>query len=108
MKKIINGKRYDTEKSICIGSYDNLGTGVESMSDFSYWEASLYMTPISKQFFIAGEGGPMSRFGKTGKGTKRWGADLIPFTRDEALAWAEKYLPTRQTEKYFGDLIKDA
>lgn len=109
MKKIINGKRYDTKTAITIGHYDNIGHGASSMSDFAWWEATLYRTQRSGQYFIAGEGGPMSRFAQSqGQNTVGYGEDLIPMTKEEALEWAERYLDPEIIEEYFGDSIEDA
>lgn len=107
MKKIIDGLRYDTEKAIKVGEADNINQGVDSRSDFAYWEATLYQTPRSKRFFIAGAGGPASRFAQSvGQNSWSGGADLIPLTDTEALAWAERHLDTETCEKFF--TIEDA
>lgn len=109
MKKIINGKRYDTEKAILIGEYDNLGHGADSISDFRYWEGSLYRTPRSGRYFLAGKGGPMTRFSQSA-GQNSWtgGEDLIPMSQEEALEWAEAYLDPEVIEEHFSDMIEDA
>jgi len=102
MKKIINGKRYDTEKAIVVGCADNVGSGCDSVTDFRYWEATLYQTPRSKVFFLAGKGGPMSRFAQSA-GQNQWsgGKDLIPMATEEAQEWAEQYLDTSVIERFF-------
>lgn len=104
MKRIINGIRYDTEKSYLIGSYDNIGAGAQSTNDFHFWAAKLYRTPRSGKYFLAGEGHAMSQFG-TGTG---WGSGIIPMTEAEALEWAEQYLASSEIEAHFGHLIEDA
>jgi hypothetical protein len=109
MKKILNGLRYDTKNAIEIGSYSNIGAGADSRSDFRWWEATLYKTPRSGRFFIAGEGGAMSRFSQSvGQNSWTGGSDLIPMTREEALEWAEEYLSPDVIEEHFGDSIEDA
>lgn len=109
MKKIINGLRYDTSKSITIGSYDNIGSGASSTSDFHYWEATLYKTPRSGKFFLAGEGGPMTRFARSiDQNSSGYGEDLIPMSREEALEWAERYLDADVIEEHFAEHIQDA
>lgn len=106
MKAIIQGKRYDTDKAVIIGEG---GVGSISSGDFSYWEAGLYRTPISRQYFLAGEGGPMTRFGQTfSDGMRGYGKKLIPLTREQALEWAQQYLGPDEIEAEFGDLIEDA
>ncbi len=97
MKKIIDGLRFDTGKGIEIGtaSYGNQG-------DFEAWEATLYKTPRSGRFFIAGSGGPMSRFSQS-IGQNQWsgGSDIIPMSEDEAREWAENYLDAEVIEEHF-------
>jgi len=109
MKKIINGLRYNTENAVLIGEADNVGNGVDSATDFSYWSAGLYKTPRSARFFLAGEGGPMSRFSHTvSQNSWSGGSDLIPMTKEEAMEWAEAHLNYDEVEKHFSDLIEDA
>jgi len=103
MKKILNGFRYDTEKAILIGHAEPNS----NIRDFNYWEAGLYVTKRSHSFFIAGSGGPMSRFGRsTGQNETSGGSDLIPMSKAEALEFAEQYLETEEFEKHF--VIEDA
>lgn len=102
MKKILNGVRYDTDKAQLLGSADNLARGCDSVTDFRFWTASLYMTPRSGRYFLAGEGGPMSRFAQAeGQNTWRGGADLLPMTEPEAREWAEQNLDVETIERYF-------
>ena len=104
MKKIVNGVIYDTEKATLIGESSEGYKG-----DFRHWEAGLYVTPRSKRYFIAGAGGPMTRFAQSvGQNSWEGGADLIPMTREEALEWAEKYVDTAIVEHYFGDVLEEA
>jgi hypothetical protein len=107
MKKIINGVRYNTDSAIEVGTYDY---GVYPASgDFSHWSASLYCTPKSRRFFLAGQGGAMTSFARhCGDGQRRGGEALIPMEKHEALAWAEKYLSAESIEEFFGDIIEDA
>lgn len=105
MKKIIDGLRYDTDNAIEIGYYSTGG----STSDFTHWEASLYKTPRSGKFFLAGEGGPMTQFASRGSQEGiGYGEKLSPMSREEALSWAEQYLNAEVIEKHFGDSIQDA
>ena len=107
MKRIINGMRYDTEKADLIGdaSYGCYpGSG-----DFSHWNASLYRTPKSGRYFLAGEGGAMTQFATHfPDGMRGGGSKLIPLEKGEALAWAERYLDPEDVEGAFGDVIEDA
>ena len=104
MKKIINGNRYDTDKSILIGSDTN---GLPS-NDFNYWWAELYITPRSGKYFLCGEGGPMSRYGTVVGDNRGSGERLEPMAKEDALIWAGEHLDADAIEKYFGDMIEDA
>jgi len=98
MKKIINGRIYDTSKAILIGKENN---GL-SHSDFNWWEAGLYKTPVSGKFFLAGSGGAMTRFSRT-ISQNEWcgGSKVIPMDQPTALQWAERYLEPEQIEQHF-------
>jgi hypothetical protein len=105
MKAIINGLRYDTEKATLIGESGYCG----SRSDFQWWEAVLYRTPRSGRYFLAGHGGPMTRWA-TSTGLNSWtgGSGIKPLDKDDALEWAERNLTTTEVEAGFGKVIEDA
>ena len=109
MKKIVNGLRYDSDKAIEIGFYSNIGREATSREDFTAFEATLYKTPRSGRYFLAGAGGPQTRFAQSA-GQNSWtgGIDIIPLTRGDALAWAERYLGADVVETHFGDDLEDA
>lgn len=105
MKAIINGLRYDTENARLIGETSH----GESTSDFNYWKAGLYKTPRSGRFFLAGYGGPMTRYARSiGNNTSSGGEKIDPMTKEEALKWAEEYLDPDEIEAAFADDIQDA
>ncbi len=105
MKATINGLRYDTSKAVLIGeaSYDG------SITDFEWWEAGLYRTPRSGRYFLAGRGGPMTRWA-TSAGPQRWtgGSGIKPLADADAVEWAEQHLTTEEVEKGFVELVEDA
>jgi len=99
MKKVINGKLYDTEKATFIGRYTYSHEG-----DFNFLCQELYVTK-SGNFFIAGEGGAMSRYASsTGQNSVSGGEDIEVLTKEEALAWAEEHLPVDEFEEHFDDI----
>ena len=105
MKSIINGTRYDTEKAIEIGS----ASANCPCSDFGYWESRLYKTPKSGRYFLAGWGGPMTRYARSlGNNSSGGGEKIDPMTEAEALAWAEQYLEVDEVEAAFAHLIEEA
>lgn len=101
MKKIINGKKYDTETATYLGRYQSPGNG---WSDFSYYEETLYRKKTG-EFFLHGEGGPMTRYARSESGNTRTGGEtIIPLTIDEAKAWAEEKLEADKYEEIFGEV----
>ena len=104
MKSIINGFRYDTEKSILIGE----DFSSCSKLDFSFWESSLYKTPRKGSYFLAGTGGPMSRYCKSA-GQNQWtfGSKIEPMDKDSAFSWSQLHLSTDIVEKEFPDMIEE-
>ena len=102
MKKAIHGVRYDTDKATLIGEAHNIHRGADSASDFNYWEAGLYKAPRSGRFFLAGNGGPNTIFGRA-VGTNSWsgGSDIIPMSVEDAQRWAEENLPVETVEEHF-------
>ena len=105
MKAIINGKRYDTENAVLIGS----DSGGQGKRDFRWYEESLYKTKRSGAFFLAGEGGPMSRWAQS-TGLNSWssGGGILPLSREAALEWAESALSASEIEEHFSDQIEEA
>lgn len=98
MKKIINGKLYDTDTARRLGDYDNGG----SWSDFGHFEEALYVKKTG-EYFLHGEGGPMTRYA-VATGTNSWsgGERIMPLTYDEAAAWAEEHLDADAFMEIFG------
>ena len=102
MRKIFNGFRYDSDTADKIGKADNLSRGVDSVTDFNYWEATLYRTRKAKRFFLVGTGGAMTRYGKQiGQSSFAGGSKLEPLTDEEARLWAEEYLTAVEIEAAF-------
>ena len=103
MKSVINGIRYNTEKSTEIGSASNGYT-----TDMHYWTETLYKAPRSGRFFIAGEGGAMSRYSRQ-TSQNEWGSGhrIVPMSPGQAQEWCEQYLDNDEWSKYF-DGIEDA
>ena len=100
MKIIIDGLRYNTEAPQTVEVGEATG-GSEFVTDFNYWEASLYRTGGGR-WFIHGEGGPMTRFAKpTADNTMCYGEKIIPVTPQQARAWAERYLDADIVKWFF-------
>lgn len=100
MKKIINGKLYNTETAIEIGVWSN----GHNYSDFQWCEETLYKTKNGK-YFIFGEGGPLSPYTET-CGNNNWcgSSEITPLTDVEAASWAEKNLTADEFIEAFGNV----
>ena len=98
MIRIVNGKRYNTETAehLC-----NISCGGYSRSDFAYDDTDLYVTK-NGNFFIAGEGGPRSRWARSvGNSGHSGGSGLRPLDKDDARALLEQYGSSEQVEAHF-------
>lgn len=103
MKKIINGKLYDTETAKCLGS-----DSYSNRRDFHYWSEELYVKRTG-EYFLYGEGGPMSRYSRS-LGDNSWtgGEKIIPLTISKAKEWAEEHMSADEYEEAFGLPDEDA
>lgn len=99
MKRIINGKKYDTETAVYICGYE-YGT----KRDFYHIEESLYRKK-NGEFFMYGYGGPGTKY-KVYSGTNSFGGSekIEPFTESEAKEFIEKYGDVEIYEKLFGEV----
>ena len=85
MKKVINGKIYNTDTAIEITyhSYSNY-------SDFNYLCETLYKTQKGN-YFLHGEGGAASKYAEyISQGTRSGSSVIISMTSVEALTWVEE------------------
>jgi hypothetical protein len=105
MKKIIDGKRYDTTTATMVCDCSPRGF---YRGDFRYEDTQLYRTPRGG-WFLAGEGGPMSRWARsTGLSGRTNGSGIQPLDADEARSMLERYGDAEDVEKYFAAEIADA
>ena len=91
MRKVIEGKRYDTDAAEKIGSdsFSNYG-------DLTYWSEEIYRTKKGN-WFLAGEGGALTRYARgVGQNEVGGGSAIIPLTRGKALAWLEAHAPASE------------
>lgn len=103
MVRILNGKRYDTERAQLVASWDN---GLYS-SDFRNCSEQLYLTPKGT-WFLYGAGGPMSSYSQSCGDMTGGGEAIIPYTAARAQAWLEMHGKHRVLEQYFSESIVDA
>lgn len=100
MLKIINGRKYNTETAERVGVWSNN----LSYSDFRFKKEELYRKKTG-EFFLYGEGGPMTDYAKyVGLRERIGGEKLIPLTFAKARAWAEEHLEAEEYEAIFGEV----
>ena len=104
MKKIINGKVYDTEKAKKVASWYSS----YARNDFNYYEEELYKKKTG-EFFLYGEGNAASPYSRS-CGQSEWcgGEKIVPLTFKEAQEWAEKHLDGDDYCDIFGEPDEDA
>ena len=99
MKKIIEGRQYNTETARLLGK----GYSKYPRNDFNFWQEALYLTK-SGAYFIHGEGGPASRY-SVSSGNNSWsgGEKILPLSPSDARDWAEELLDAEEYAKIFGE-----
>lgn len=99
VKKIINGRMYNTDTAKRLCSADNGG----SCRDFSHWEEELYQKKTG-EFFLYGEGGPASKYSRS-CGQNEWcgGCDITPMTEQQAREWMERNATADEYIEVFGE-----
>ena len=101
MRKIINGKKYDTETARLVGER---ASNLED--NLTYVLESLYKKRTG-EFFLAGEGGPMTSY-RTYIDANSWrgGSKITPLTEAEAREWAANNLTVGQYEAVLGPVAE--
>ena len=102
MKKIINGRKYDTDTASMVGEWSD-----GYPSDFRYEAETLYRKR-NGEYFILGEGNAMSRYAES-CGDNSWssGWRIIPLSYERARQWAEEHLDADDYELAFGEVSED-
>lgn len=102
MKKIINGKLYNTDTA------KRLGEWVNDITDNLHWVSETLYQKQRGEFFLHGEGGPGSKYAEpSGQGSWSSGEKIIPLSYDAAQAWAEEYLDANAYQSTFGPVEED-
>lgn len=98
LKKVIDGKLYNTETATMIAEYWN----GKSNSDFNHISEELYRTK-NRNFFLAGNGGAMTKYSISCGSNSTCGSEkIIPITEAEARSWLEKYSDAETYVAAFG------
>jgi len=97
MKKVIEGKVYNTENAELLGEFwNNLPHG-----DFHSIDEALYRTKKGA-FFLAGHGGAFTKYSQPcGCDGTCGGEGIFPLSEAEAREWAERYCDTDTVIRYF-------
>ena len=103
MKKIINGKRYDTNTAKLMATWENN----VAYGNFRHYSEDLYQKRTG-EFFLHGYGGPASPYAKDAySGGRTGGEAIVPISYAEALRWAEQKLTVDEYEEIFGVVEED-
>lgn len=98
MKKIINGRKYDTNTAQEIDSY------TAHVGSFQYVREILYRKK-NGEFFIYGEGGPASGYAVSIDYNSWSGGQAIrPMTETNARLWLENHSDVCTYESVFGEV----
>ena len=102
MKKIINGKVYDTETAKLIGEFS------QCENSENYWCIESLFQKKTGEFFLYGQGGNASKYAVSGKNnTWAGGEQIIPLNYDAAREWAEDHLSVGHYAAIFGAIRED-
>ena len=101
MKKIINGRKYDTETAREIASYSN----ELPCTDLYYFSETLYQKH-TKEFFVYGHGGAASKYAEICFDGRTGGETIIPLSLDEAKDWVSSHSTTEIYETLFGKVAE--
>ena len=99
MKRIINGKKYDTNTAKVMAVY----YGGEPDNDYARYAETLHRKQTG-EYFLHGKGGSASPY-RESAGCNAWigGERIIPMTEAKARTWAEK-LDADDFETIFGEV----
>ena len=102
MKRIIDGKRYNTETAQFIGNWEYAEPG-----NFHHVYEALYRTP-SGRYFLEYQGGALSPYAvNNGPHCVSGSRGIRPLDAEEALAWCEdRDIDAEVIEKFF--TVEDA
>lgn len=101
MKKIIDGRKYDTDLAIRLAFHSNN----LPQSDFRYCEESIYRKK-NGEFFLCGAGGAMSKYAVSCNDGYCGGDGIIPLDEDAAKEWCAAYCSVDLYESIFGTVAE--
>ena len=97
MKKVIEGKVYNTETAKLLGEYS-----YSLCTDSHYYSEELYRTK-NGTYYIYGEGNALSKYGQYERGYGYDPGETIKvISEDEARAWSEEHMSAEEYIDLFG------
>lgn len=99
MKKIINGKLYNTETAKEVAKDWN----GYSTWDFNYLCETLYLKKTG-EWFLFGEGGSFTEYAEPAPGGMVFGKQIIPYTEKQAKEWAIVHMSADEYMELFGEV----
>ena len=98
MKRIIDGKMYNTETATCVASYSNgYGSG-----DFKVIDEDIYIKKTG-EWFLEGHGGAMTEYAEPDGNGMCGSRKIIPYTDLMAKQWLLEHNFVDEYIKYFGE-----
>ena len=98
MKKVINGKMYNTDTAKELDYRQ-----ISNKSDFNFLCETLFQKKTG-DYFLHGDGGALSIYSITENGSSSGSEKIIPFSEKQAKEWAEKHLNGDEYILIFGDV----
>lgn len=95
MRKIIDGRLYDTDTARSVGEWER-GSG------FGYTRETLYRKRTG-EYFLHGEGGPQTQYAEWHGSLLCDGERIVPLGFEKAREWAEEHLDADAYIAAFGD-----
>lgn len=102
MRKIIEGKSYDTDTAALVGEW----SAECCPTDFEWFREELYRKRTG-EYFVWGEGGPQSRYAVHRYGSWSGSEAITPISYEDARKWAERHLTADEYESEFGEVEED-
>ena len=102
MKKIINGKKYDTDTAREVG-YAETGDS----NELYHWTCETLYCKRTGEYFLHGEGGGMTRYAEQIGDNWANGERIIPLSTESARKWAEENLSVDEYEHEFGEVSEE-
>lgn len=103
MRKIIDGRMYDTDTAEKIFERDT--HGYYSRDDFHWTEEALYRKRTG-EFFLYGYGGALTKYAHFNGQMSVGGEKFIPMTLEDAKKYVERYCTTGLYIELFGEVAE--